>query len=323
MTTNNQMKITKDLTGKKIIITRNFDAELEKVWDAWTQSELLDKWWAPKPWRAETKSMQFKPGGTWLYAMVGPDDTRHWAKIDFLAIDTHKSYEGIDCFCDEQGNKNEDMPSMHWKNEFEAVAAGTQVTVNIAFKSESDIQKIIEMGFESGFTAALSNLDQYLAEQFRMRQQLKTDSKPRVTTYLNFPGTTEEAFNFYRSVFGTEFNGAGIKRFGDIPAGAGNPPVADSVKKMVLHVELPILGDHILMATDAPKEMGFVLSQGNNMHICLEPSTREETKSLFDALSEGGTVTMPLQDMFFGAYYGSCTDRFGINWMLNCIRKDA
>lgn len=145
---------------------------------------------------------------------------------------------------------------------------------------------------------------------------------PRVTTYLNFPGTTEEAFTFYRSVFGTEFGGKGIQRFGDIPSDAGHPPVAESVKKMVLHVELPILGEHVLMATDAPEEMGFVLSQGNNMHICLEPATRAETERLFEALSAKGKVTMPLQDMFFGAYYGSCTDQFGINWMLNCIKKD-
>lgn len=86
---------------------------------------------------------------------------------------------------------------------------------------------------------------------------------------------------------------------------------------MVLHVELPILGGHVLMATDAPKEMGFTLSQGNNMHICLEPGSREETQRLFDALSNGGTITMPLEDMFFGSFFGECTDKYGINWMFN------
>jgi len=91
---------------------------------------------------------------------------------------------------------------------------------------------------------------------------------------------------------------------------------------MVLHVELPITGNHILMATDAPQEMGFTLSRGNNMHICLEPETREEAKRLFDALSNGGTVTMPLQDMFFGAYFGEFTDKFGINWMVNFQERE-
>ena len=101
----------------------------------------------------------------------------------------------------------------------------------------------------------------------------------RVTTYLNFAGNTEEAFNFYKSVFKTEFIGKGIERFEDVPASTENwPPVADNVKKMVLHVELPIVGGHILMGTDAPKEMGFTLTSGNNMHICLEPETREEAE---------------------------------------------
>ena len=177
------------------------------------------------------------------------------------------------------------------------------------------------MGFREGFTAGLNQLEQYIESQFQIRSQLKTNSMSRVTTYLNFPGNTEEAFNFYKSVFGTEFGGKGIQRFGDIPKGKGYPPIADDIKKMVLHVELPILGGHILMATDAPKEMGMTLTQGNNMHICLEPETKAETKKLFDALSKDGNIVMPLEDMFFGAYFGECTDKFGINWMFNCIEK--
>lgn len=133
----------------------------------------------------------------------------------------------------------------------------------------------------------------------------------------HFPGNTEEAFKFYKSVFKTEFAGKGIQRFGDAPASAEHPPLSDADKKLILHIELPITGGHILMATDAPESMGFKLTPGNNMHISIEPDSRKETKRLFDALSEGGTITMPLQDMFFGAYYGSCTDKYGINWMLN------
>ncbi len=90
-------------------------------------------------------------------------------------------------------------------------------------------------------------------------------------------------------------------------------------------MELPILGGHILMATDAPESMGFKVIFGNNSHINLEPDCREETKRLFEALSEGGKVTMELRDMFLGkyfAYYGSCTDKFGVNWMFNCIVKE-
>ncbi|HEY0896631.1 MAG TPA: VOC family protein [Sphingobacteriaceae bacterium] len=141
-----------------------------------------------------------------------------------------------------------------------------------------------------------------------------------VSTYLNFPNNTEEAFNFYRSVFGGDFS-APVARFGDIPPQEGTPPLAESDKDLVMHVALPILGGHVLMGTDAPESMGFKVNPGNNVYINLEPDTREETRRLFNALSEGGTISMDLQDMFWGAYYGSCTDRFGIQWMFNCNAK--
>lgn len=189
--------------------------------------------------------------------------------------------------------------------------------IGIEYDELADLEKIIEMGFKEGFTMALENLDLYLESQFRMRKELKTDHSPRVCTYLNFPGNTEEAFLFYKSVFKTEFSGKGIQRFGELPNDPSQPPIAESVKEMVLHIELPITGNHILMGTDAPKEMGFTVIQGNNMHINIELETREEAKRIFDELSEGGKISMPLQDMFWGAYFGSFTDKFGINWMIN------
>ena len=140
------------------------------------------------------------------------------------------------------------------------------------------------------------------------------------STYLNFARNTEEAFNFYRSVFGTEFNGH-IARFGDIPPQEGMPPMPDTDKKLVMHIELPIVGGHKLMGTDAPESMGFKVNFGNNVHINLQPDTREETKRLFEKLSVGGTVTMELQDMFWGDYFGSCTDKYGVQWMVNCSAK--
>ena len=93
--------------------------------------------------------------------------------------------------------------------------------------------------------------------------------------------------------------------------------MSDTDKKLILHAELTIMGGHILMATDAPESMGFKMVHGNNMHICLEPESREETKRLFDELSAGGKVTMPLEDMFFGAYFAEFKDKYGINWMLS------
>jgi PhnB protein len=143
----------------------------------------------------------------------------------------------------------------------------------------------------------------------------------RVSTYLNFPRNTEEAFNFYRSVFGGDFGGMGIARFGDIPAQEGMPALTENDKKLIMHIELAITGGHVLMGTDAPESMGFHVNTGNNIHINLEPDSRTETKRLFDALSVGGKITMDLQDMFWGAYYGSVTDKYGVQWMVNCTSK--
>ena len=143
----------------------------------------------------------------------------------------------------------------------------------------------------------------------------------RVSTYLNFADKTEEAFGFYRSVFGGEFTG-GIHRFGEVPPEEGAPGLTESDKNLVMHIELPIIGGHVLMGTDAPASMGFHVTPGNAVHLNLEPDTRLEAKRLFDALSAGGMIDMPLQDMFWGAYYGSLTDKFGICWMVNCTAKE-
>ncbi|HWA86162.1 MAG TPA: VOC family protein [Opitutus sp.] len=142
----------------------------------------------------------------------------------------------------------------------------------------------------------------------------------RVNTYLNFARNTEDAFLFYQSVFKTEFAGP-IMRFKDAPAAPDQPAPNPADANLVMHVALPILGGHQLMGTDAPESMGFKLNFGNNVHISLEPDSRAETERLFAALSAGGEVDMPLQDMFWGAYFASFTDRFGLRWMLNCTAR--
>lgn len=138
----------------------------------------------------------------------------------------------------------------------------------------------------------------------------------RVSTYLNFMGNTEEAFNFYRTLFGTEFSGP-IARMGDVPPGPGAPQLNDAEKKMIMHMELPILAGHVLMGTDMVESMGHKLRVGNNTTIMLEPDTREEADRLYRGLAEGSTEGMPMTDMFWGAYWGTCLDRFGIRWMFN------
>ncbi len=128
--------------------------------------------------------------------------------------------------------------------------------------------------------------------------------------YLNFNGNTEEAFNFYKSVFGGDF--AVVMRFGDNPQ---CDQMTEDDKKRIMHIALPIDGG-MLMATDALESMGQKLNVGNNFYISLSPSTREDADRIFNGLSDGGKVEMPMSDMFWG-YFGSFTDRFGVQWMLN------
>ncbi len=161
------MEFIKDLKNKKIFVKREFSASPEEVWKAWTSSEILDQWWAPKPWKAKTKSMDFREGGYWLYAMMGPEGEQHFARADYEKIVPFKSFAGQDSFCDEKGNIIPDPPGMHWKAVFEKSGSGTVVSVEITFKKEADLEKIIEMGFKEGFTAALGNLDEIFEKQYQ------------------------------------------------------------------------------------------------------------------------------------------------------------
>lgn len=163
METKFKTEVLKDLPNKRITIRREFEASSDMVWRAWTESKLLDQWWAPKPWKAKTKSLNFLDGGSWLYAMAGPDGITVWSIVEFKSIKPHISFEAISFFCDENGKKNTDFPSMHWKNVFISEGEQTRVEVEISFTKETDLEKIIQMGFEAGFTAALENLDELLA----------------------------------------------------------------------------------------------------------------------------------------------------------------
>ena len=131
MTTSSNLEFKKDNSGKKVTVVRYFDAPVDQVWQAWTESELLDQWWAPKPWKTETNSMQFREGGFWQYAMVGPENERHLCRVDYKTIEPNKSFSGDDYFCDENWKLNKDMPLMHWKCDFTSEGSRTKVTVTI------------------------------------------------------------------------------------------------------------------------------------------------------------------------------------------------
>lgn len=130
--------------------------------------------------------------------------------------------------------------------------------------------------------------------------------------YLNFPGNTEEAFNFYKSVFGGEL--VGLTRYSDIPE---DGKVKPNEKEKLMHVSLPIGKNNVLMATDVLESTGGQLTAGTNFHISITADSKEEATKVFNGLSKGGEVSMPLADTFWGDYFGMLTDKFGIQWMIN------
>jgi PhnB protein len=141
-----------------------------------------------------------------------------------------------------------------------------------------------------------------------------------VATYLNFTRQTEEAFTFYKSVFGTEF--LGVMRHRDVPVPEGQSGPADEDEDLIINIALPILGGHLLMGTDAPESMGFTLNQGNNVYICLMPDTRAEADRLYAELSAGGQIEMAIGEQFWGDYFASFSDKFGVNWMINTSARE-
>ncbi|HYI45999.1 MAG TPA: VOC family protein [Actinomycetota bacterium] len=134
-----------------------------------------------------------------------------------------------------------------------------------------------------------------------------------VNPYLNFPGTSEEAFEFYKSVFGGEFTS--LVRFKDMPMEGVDLP--KEAEEKIMHIALPLGEDHLLMATDAIESMGQNLVQGNNHYISVHPDSREEADRIFNGLSQGADVEMPMAEQVWGDYYGSLKDKFGIGWMVN------
>jgi PhnB protein len=133
-----------------------------------------------------------------------------------------------------------------------------------------------------------------------------------INPYLNFLGNTEEVFNFYRSVFGGEF--AVLQRYKDTPEAAANLSAEDANK--IMHISLPIGNGNVLMGTDALGSMGQNLTNGNSIYLSVSTASDAEADKIFQGLSEGGTVTMPLQKMFWDSYFGMVNDRFGTQWMV-------
>lgn len=153
---------TVDKETNTVYVKREFAAGRSLVWDAYTKPEILDQWWAPAPWKARTKSMEFKEGGLRLYAMCGPEGEEHWALADFTSITPKSNFKYLDAFCDKDGNISDEMPRSDWNLDFEDLGSSTMVNIAIKHSTLEDLEKIIEMGFKEGFTIALNGLDELL-----------------------------------------------------------------------------------------------------------------------------------------------------------------
>jgi uncharacterized protein YndB with AHSA1/START domain len=154
----NNFVFEKDLTAKKIHVVREFNAPVEKVWKAWTDPDLLEKWWV-----AKTKTMDFTVGGAWLYSMVGPEGQEHWSYVKFTAIENGSRFAADSVFSDENGIVAPGSPLGHWDNKFVATGNKTKVVVDLHFDDEATMKMMVEMGFEGGFTMGLNQLEELLA----------------------------------------------------------------------------------------------------------------------------------------------------------------
>ena len=152
---------TVDKPTKKVFVTREFDADLSLVWDAFTKQEILDQWWAPKPWASKTKFMNFEVGGKRFYAMVSPEGQEHWSLQKYTSITPKTNFKYLNAFADK--DENPELPGSDWDLNFSEQNGTTTVSISIYNESLERMEKQIEMGFQGGFTMTLNYLENLLA----------------------------------------------------------------------------------------------------------------------------------------------------------------
>lgn len=158
MTNNLLFDFTVDKSTHSVFVNREFDATLSLVWDSFTKQEILDKWWAPKPWTSKTKFMDFKVGDRRFYAMVSPEGEEHWCIQDFTFINPKTNFKFQDAFADKNENVNDELPRSNWDLNFIEHSGITTVKITVKHKTLADLEQIIQMGFKEGFTMTLNEL---------------------------------------------------------------------------------------------------------------------------------------------------------------------
>lgn len=157
--------ITTDLKNASFEAKREFKADISLVWKAWTEASFLDQWWAPAPWKCETRQMDFKEGGKWIYDMVGPGGEKHGGIQLYEKIVEEDFFSGKDAFADEQGNIKNDLPVCSWKNTFIKTETGTLVSSVAYYSRPEDLETVLNMGMAEGLTVAHNQLEEILREQ--------------------------------------------------------------------------------------------------------------------------------------------------------------
>lgn len=151
-----------DMQTNRLTIRREFDAPKDLVWDCYTKADLLDQWFAPEPFTAKTKSMAFKEGGHWHFAMVDPDGNEHWVRFDYETITPKDGYHAQDAFSDSDGGINRNMPVSKWDVTFEDATPRTLVQIVSTYETPEALQKVIDMGMQQGMEATLAQLEKLL-----------------------------------------------------------------------------------------------------------------------------------------------------------------
>lgn len=162
MSTSLNFDFAVDKSTNTVNIKKEFDADHQLVWDAFTKKELLDQWWAPQPYTVKTKSMKFREGGKWHYAMCGPKGDKHWCLANYTSITPKSNFKYWDGFCDEKGVLNSVKPQSDWDLAFIDQGESTLVEIKIRHKTLDDLEKIIKMGFKEGFAIAINGLEELL-----------------------------------------------------------------------------------------------------------------------------------------------------------------
>jgi PhnB protein len=149
----------------------------------------------------------------------------------------------------------------------------------------------------------------------------KETPKTTISPYINFDGNCQEAFNFYKGIFGGQFGYVG--RFKEMPSDPNQPPMPSDMGERIMHISLPISKETTLMGSDTAPGFGPPHQAGNNFAVSVTAASKSEADRIFNALGNGGQITMPIADTFWGSYFGMCTDKFGINWMMSFDQRPA